>query len=124
MTLPRDLLRREGASKWPLRRILARHVPPALTERPKMGFGVPIDTWLRGGLRDWAESLLDARRLAEEGLFHPEPIRAAWQAHLGGHRNLQYQLWSVLMFQAWNEEQRAARAMTPRRPMAAASARV
>jgi asparagine synthase (glutamine-hydrolysing) len=122
-TLPLDVLRRQGRSKWPLRRILDRHVPPALTERPKMGFGVPIDSWLRGGLRDWAESLLDAKRLSEEGLFHPAPIRAAWQAHLEGHRNMQYQLWSVLMFQAWNDEQRAARATTPRRLMAAASAR-
>ncbi|HEX9881536.1 MAG TPA: asparagine synthase (glutamine-hydrolyzing), partial [Hyphomicrobium sp.] len=87
-TLPLGLLRRDGASKWPLRRILSRHIPPALTERPKMGFGVPIDSWLRGGLRDWAESLLDARRLADEGLFHPEPIRATWQAHLDGHRNM------------------------------------
>ncbi len=120
-SLPLAHLRREGQSKWPLRRILARHVPPNLTQRPKMGFGVPIDSWLRGGLRDWAESLLDPRRLAEEGLFHPEPIRAAWQAHLEGHRNLQYQLWSVLMFQAWNAEQRAARATTPPRPMAAAA---
>ncbi len=123
-TLPLTILRRDGRSKWPLRRILDRHVPATLIERPKMGFGVPIDNWLRGGLRDWAESLLDRRRLAEEGLFHPEPIRAAWQAHLEGHRNFQYQLWSVLMFQAWNEESRAARATTPRRPMAAASARV
>jgi asparagine synthase (glutamine-hydrolysing) len=123
-TLPLGFLRRQGRAKWPLRAILDRHVPKSLTERPKMGFGVPIDSWLRGGLRDWAESLLDPRRLAEEGLFHPEPIRAAWQAHLEGHRNMQYQLWSVLMFQAWNEEQRAARATPPRRLMAAESARV
>jgi asparagine synthase (glutamine-hydrolysing) len=123
-TLPLNVLRREGQSKWPLRRVLDRHVPRSLIERPKMGFGVPIDSWLRGGLRDWAENLLDARRLAEDGLFHPEPIRAAWQAHLEGHRNLQYQLWSVLMFQAWNEEQRAARASPPPRLTAATSARV
>jgi asparagine synthase (glutamine-hydrolysing) len=89
-----------------------------------MGFGVPIDRWLRGGLRDWAESLLDSRRLAEESLFNPEPIRAAWHAHLSGHRNLQYQLWSVLMFQAWNAERRAARAVPAERPMAAAAARI
>jgi asparagine synthase (glutamine-hydrolysing) len=122
--LPLTVLRREGRSKWPLRCILDRHVPAALTKRPKMGFGVPIDSWLRGGLRDWAESLLDPHRLAEGGLFHPDPIRAAWQAHLEGHRSLHYQLWSVLMFQAWNEEQRAARATTARRLTAAASARV
>lgn len=102
-SLPLDLLRRDGQSKWLLRQVLDRYVPRSLIERPKMGFGVPLDSWLRGGLRDWAENLLDPRRLAEEGLFHPELIRAAWQAHLDGHRNLQYQLWSVLMFQAWNE---------------------
>jgi asparagine synthase (glutamine-hydrolysing) len=75
-----------------------------------MGFGVPIDSWLRGELRDWAESLIDARRLAQDGLLRPEPIRAAWAAHQEGHRNLQYQLWGVLMFQAWREAQRAATA--------------
>jgi len=108
--LPLSVLRRNGQSKWPLRRVLDRHVPRPLTTRPKMGFGVPIDSWLRGGLRDWAESLLDERRLAQEGLFDPEPIRATWQAHLGGHRNQQYQLWSVLMFQAWHEAERTAEA--------------
>jgi asparagine synthase (glutamine-hydrolysing) len=117
--LPLDILRRGGVSKWPLRRVLDRYVPRSLTERPKMGFGVPIDTWLRGGLRDWAEDLLDERRLAREGLFRPEPIRAAWQAHLEGRRNFQYQLWSVLMFQAWNERERSD---VSRRPMAAAAA--
>jgi asparagine synthase (glutamine-hydrolysing) len=120
-TLPMSVLRRNGQSKWPLRRVLDRHVPNAITERPKMGFGVPIDGWLRGGLRDWAEHLLDARRLAQEGYFQPGPIRAAWQDHLEGHRNMQYQLWSVLMFQAWNDEQRAARVLPPRREMAATS---
>ncbi len=117
-TLPLEVLRRGGQSKWPLRRVLDRYVPRSLTERPKMGFGVPIDTWLRTGLRDWAESLLDEARLAREGLFHPAPIRAAWKAHLEGRRNFQYQLWSVLMFQAWNE---AERSDVSRRPMAAAA---
>jgi asparagine synthase (glutamine-hydrolysing) len=78
-----------------------------------MGFGVPIDSWLRGGLRDWAESLLDERRILRDGYFDPKPIRAAWQAHLSGERNQQYQLWSVLMFQAWNEA-RSALAAHPR----------
>jgi len=118
-SLPLDLLRREGRSKWPLRCLLDRHVPRALTERAKMGFGVPIDSWLRGGLRDWAESLLDERRLAREGLFNPKPIRAAWHAHLKENRNLQYRLWSVLMFQAWNEAQQQT---TYQRPVAMASA--
>jgi asparagine synthase (glutamine-hydrolysing) len=100
--------------------VLDRYVPRELTDRPKTGFAVPIDSWLRGGLRDWAESLLDERRLNGEGLFHAKPIRAAWRAHLEGQRNLQYQLWSVLMLQAWNEAQRAA---APRRLGNAAAAR-
>ena len=108
MSLPLALLRRDGQSKWPLRRMLERYVPQSLTDRPKMGFGVPIDSWLRGGLREWAEGLLDERRLAQEGRFNPAPIRAAWQAHLQGHRNLQYPLWNVLMFQAWDEAQRSS----------------
>ena len=104
-TLPLEILRREGRSKWPLRQILSRYVPQNLVERPKMGFGVPIDSWLRGPLKDWAEALLDERRLAEEGFFDPTPIRSAWRAHQDGNCNLQHQLWSVLMFQAWQESQ-------------------
>ena len=94
---------RAGQGKWILREVLARHVPRALFERPKRGFAVPIDQWLRGPLRDWAEALLEPQRLAEGGYFHPAPIRAAWQAHLAGGQNLQYQLWHVLMFEAWRE---------------------
>jgi hypothetical protein len=75
---------RAGQGKWILREVLARHVPRALFERPKRGFAVPIDQWLRGPLRDWAEALLEPQRLAEGGYFHPAPIRAAWQAHLAG----------------------------------------
>lgn len=109
-SLPLEHLRRDGQSKWPLRRVLDRYVPKSLTERPKMGFGVPIDSWLRGPLKDWAENLLDARRLEQEGIFRPEPIREAWRAHLEGRRNMQYQLWSILMFQAWHEAERSAEA--------------
>jgi asparagine synthase (glutamine-hydrolysing) len=119
--LPLAILRRDGVSKWPLRQVLERYVPRALTERPKMGFGVPIDSWLRGGLRDWAESLLDERRLAREGILRPAPVRAAWKAHLEGSRNFQYQLWTVLMFEAWYEQERAGGARRPEAALAAGS---
>jgi asparagine synthase (glutamine-hydrolysing) len=94
---------RGGQTKWALREVLYRHVPRALIERPKMGFGVPIGDWLRGPMRPWAEALLDRRRLEQEGYFRPEPIRRMWQAHLEGNVNEQYKLWIVLMFQAWLE---------------------
>lgn len=94
---------RHGKGKWLLRQLLHRYVPEPLVERPKMGFDVPIGRWLRGDLRDWAEALLDPRKLADQGYFEPEPIRKQWREHLSGTRNWQYSLWNVLMFQAWLE---------------------
>ena len=87
--------------------MLYRHVPRALIERPKMGFGIPIGGWLRGPLKGWAEELISERRLKSEGYFEPGPIRAAWDAHQSGRANMQYQIWAILMFQSWLEGQSA-----------------
>jgi asparagine synthase (glutamine-hydrolysing) len=110
--LPNLLRVHNGCGKVILRRILRRHVPPELTERPKSGFGIPLDLWLRGPLRDWAESLLDESRLRNEGFFDPKPIRELWNHHLTGSCDLQYHVWDVLMFEAWYASQRQARPPT------------
>ncbi len=105
--LPDDVRERDGRGKWLLREVLNRHVPRALIDRPKKGFGIPLGDWLRGELRDWAESLLDERRLREEGWFDSSVVRKVWQEHLSGEWGWQSELWSVLMFQAWLDEQAA-----------------
>jgi len=99
--IPQSMKLRGKVGKWILRQVLQRYVPKELVERPKMGFGVPIDDWLRGSLREWAEELLDESRLRREGFFHIAPIRKKWAEHLSGKRNWQYHLWDVLMFQEW-----------------------
>jgi asparagine synthase (glutamine-hydrolysing) len=103
--LPLSMKVHKGKSKWLLRRMLYRSVPEELVERPKMGFSVPIDHWLRRELRDWAEALLDEGRLRDEGFFDPVFIRGRWDEHMEGKHNWQDQLWDILMFQAWLEQQ-------------------
>lgn len=105
--LPPTLKIRHGQGKWILRQVLDQYVPKTLIERPKMGFGIPLDDWLRGPLRDWAEALLDESRLRRESFFQPKPIRHKWAEHIAKKRNWQYHLWDVLMFQAWLENQAA-----------------
>lgn len=100
-SLPKNLLVREGRGKHLLRAVLYRHVPATLVDRPKMGFAVPIGTWLRGPLRDWAEDLLSEHALAETGLMAPTPVRAAWAAHVAGRGNWEHHLWVALMAQSW-----------------------
>ena len=101
--LPLHMKIRNGQSKWVLRRILEDMVPASCWDRPKMGFGVPLGSWLRGPLRDWSESLLDESRLNREGIFRVKPIRRTWERHLAGNVDHGAYLWNILMFQSWME---------------------
>jgi asparagine synthase (glutamine-hydrolysing) len=104
--LPLHMKIRGNEGKWALRQVLYKYVPRELIERPKAGFGIPVGQWLRGPLRDWAESLLAENRLQAEGFFYPAPIRTKWAEHLSGQRDHTASLWAVLMFQAWLEKER------------------
>lgn len=99
--LPLRMKIRGGEGKWALRQILYQYVPRELIERPKAGFAIPLGQWLRGPLREWAEELLNERRLEEEGFFYPKPIQRKWAEHLGGRCDHTASLWAVLMFQTW-----------------------
>ncbi len=103
--VPVSMKVRNNQRKWLLRQVLYRYVPPKLVERPKVGFAVPIESWLRGPLSEWAESLINEARLRNEGFFDAGPVRQKWAEHVAGTQNWQYSLWNVLMFQAWLESQ-------------------
>jgi asparagine synthase (glutamine-hydrolysing) len=106
--LPLSIKRRQGQGKWVLRQVLDRYVPRALVDRPKVGFAVPIDSWLRGPLREWAEALLSVEALESHGIFDASIVRELWQRHLSGRVDAQHALWNVLMFQAWERHFRNA----------------
>ena len=99
--LPLSMKIHQGTGKWILKELLDRYIPKELIERPKSGFGVPIGEWLRGPLQEWAEDLLSERKLKNGGYFDVKQVRKVWEQHSSGKKNQQYQLWSVLMFQAW-----------------------
>jgi asparagine synthase (glutamine-hydrolysing) len=101
--VPSSLCFYDGCGKWPLRALLARYIPEELINRPKMGFAVPLNYWLRGPLRGWAEDLLDPLRLEREGWFRPGPIRMRWDDLQAGGDSHELALWSILMFQAWKD---------------------
>ncbi len=103
--MPYHLRVRNGQGKWLLRQVLYRHIPQNLIDRPKMGFGMPIDAWLRGPLRDWGEALLSKNRLEQEGYLDPKLVRNRWSEHQQGRHNWSDSLWIVLMWQAWLESE-------------------
>jgi asparagine synthase (glutamine-hydrolysing) len=100
---PSTLKIKGNEGKWLLRRVLERYVPTTLTDRPKMGFGVPLDSWLRGPLKEWAGDLLAEDRLRRQGIMDPVPVQEKWRQHLSGEMSWHYQLWPILMYQAWHD---------------------
>ena len=99
--IPHSLKFQNGEGKLILKKILSNYIPKKLMERPKKGFSIPLDSWLRGPLKDWAENLLSEKRLSQEGYFNTELVRRKWSEHINNEYNWQNDLWNVLMFQAW-----------------------
>jgi asparagine synthase (glutamine-hydrolysing) len=104
-SLPMEFKLRNGVGKSILKDVLYKYVPKSMIERPKMGFGIPIALWLRGPLMEWAESLLNEKRLLKEGYLNPRVVQKYWSEHKSGKRDWEHQLWNVLMFQAWLENE-------------------
>jgi len=103
-SLPLHMKVRKREGKWLLKQLLRKHVPAALLDRPKMGFGIPVDSWIRGPLREWAEDLLDEIGLRNEGLLNPRLIRAQWRRHLNGSGPGSDSIWQLLAFESWLRE--------------------
>ncbi len=103
--IPINIKIKNGIGKWPLKKILSKYIPNNLSDRPKTGFSIPLGNWLRGPLKDWSESLLDEKRIKEEGNFSTKLIRSKWSKHLDGKQDFSSSLWSILMFQSWFENQ-------------------
>jgi asparagine synthase (glutamine-hydrolysing) len=102
--IPMSMKLKDGTGKWLLKQLLYRHVPQALVDRPKMGFSVPIDAWLRGSLREWAQTYLAEDRIIAEGFFDARVVRQTWEQHLKGAIDAGGPLWTLLMFQLWLEK--------------------
>ncbi len=106
LALPMNRKYRISQMKWLLRQVAYRHIPARLLDRPKQGFEMPVGSWLRGPLRDWAQNLLDPRRIEADGYLNPEPVAQRWKNHVAGSLDWQGKLWNVLMFQSWLVEER------------------
>ena len=106
LTLPLSMkIDNKGKSKTLLRDILYKYVPQKLIERPKAGFGIPIDSWLRGSLREWTNDLINKKKIKDQNYLNFDLINREWQQHLSGKKNNQHKLWNILMFQSWLESE-------------------
>lgn len=100
-SIPLAMKRYQGGNKWLLRQLAHRYVPSELIERPKMGFAIPVHSWLTGPLKKWSEELLDESLLSNAGIFNPHEIKKIWKNYQRGQSNPSPLVWSILMFQSW-----------------------